>query len=98
MTTGGREESAGLDRAAVGKLGFAVAVAVIATLISSAISGLTKLQPVAVFATAAGVALLILTKLAWQNTKRGSAGRATIGVAVAYLFLWLAAYLLVGSL
>jgi hypothetical protein len=77
-----------------------VAVAVIGTLISSAVSSLTRLQPVAVFAAAAGVALLVVTNLWLQQTTVASraVGRATIGLVFAYALLWLAAYLLVRSL
>ncbi len=100
MTTSDHEDSAPVNREGLNKLGIAVAVAVIGTLISSAISSLTKLQPVAVSAAAAGIALLVVTNLWLQQTTMAprAVGRATVGLAFAYAFLWLAAYLLVRSL
>jgi hypothetical protein len=100
MTTSDREDSAPVSREGLNKLGFGVAVAVLGTLVSSAISNLTKLQPVAVFAAAAGVVLLVVTNLWLQQPAMAPRAvvRATISLAFAYSFLWLAACLLVRSL
>lgn len=100
MTTSRREDSGLVDREGLTNFGSTVAVAVIGTLISSAVSSLTRLQPVAVFAAAAGFALLVVTNLWLQQTTVASraVGRATISLVFAYALLWLAAYLLVRSL
>lgn len=63
MTTSGREDPGPVDREGLTRFGSTVAVAVVGTLISSAVLSLTRLQPVAVFAVAAGVVLLVVTNL-----------------------------------
>lgn len=100
MTTSDREGSAPVNREGLNKLGFAVIVAASGTLISSLVTSLTKLQPVAVFAAATGVALLTVTSRWLQQATMAprAVARATIGLTCAYSFLWLAAYLLVRSL
>jgi hypothetical protein len=100
MTTSDREDSAPIDREGLDKLGFAVAVTVLGTLSSSAILSVTRLQPVAVLAAAAGVVLLVVIHRWLQRPAMaaGAALRATIGLAFAYSLLWLAAYLLVRTL
>lgn len=100
MTTSGREDPGPVDREGLTRFGSTVAVAVVGTLISSAVLSLTRLQPVAVFAAAVGVALLMVTNLWLRPTTMAptAVGRATISLAFAYAFLWLAAYLWVRSL
>jgi hypothetical protein len=100
MTTSDREDSAPVTREGLNKLGFAVMVAAGGTLISSLITSLTKLQPVAVFAAATGVALLAVTSQWLQQSTMAerTLRTATIGLTFAYSLLWLAAYLLVRSL
>lgn len=94
------EESGGGNQDWLGQLGPPIAVAAIGALVSSLISALTKLQPLAVFAAAAGIALLVVIKLRSPQTTVGSSGSGTetLGVAVALSLLFLASYLLVRSL
>jgi hypothetical protein len=95
VATSDQEEPAGAGRDWLGQLWLPLAVTVIGT----AISRLTELQPLAVFAATAAVALLVVIKLRWQQTTaEWSDGRATLGLAIAYLYLFFAAYLLVRSL
>jgi hypothetical protein len=100
MTASDNDDSAPANQEGLTKLGFAVLVAVIGTLSSSAVLSLTRLQPVAVVAAVAGVALLVVANRWSQQTMMApqAIGRATIGFGFAYSFLWLAAYLLVRSL
>jgi hypothetical protein len=100
ITTSDDQDSAPANQEGLTKLGFAVLVAVIGTLSSSAVVSLTRLQPVAVVAAVAGVALLVVANRWLQQTTMApqAIGRATIGFGFAYSFLWLAAYLLVRSL